>query len=84
MSTIEITPATEAYPIASAKWVAQQIQNINNANANGQFAVEVYLQGGEPIDALIEAVGTERKVIDNRQAGNPAGHVSVRFVLEAK
>lgn len=83
MSEPTITPKSEAYPLAAKAWVAQQINAINQQNACGQFNVDIYVQGGEPVDALITAIGKERKVIDNRNAAPGVhGQGHIRITLE--
>lgn len=83
----EITEPAAAFELARNVWINQHAQQINQEAANGQFSHDVYLEKDSalPIDALIQFVGGNRRVVDKRpiDANGVKGPGTVCFILEA-
>ena len=60
-----LNPISEVLPIATQKWVDQQIQNINNSETMGNFQYTIHIPKGSPlpIAELVKVIGNSREVV---------------------
>lgn len=86
MAVEKVTEKKEAYKAASEAWLNNQINMINNTPNSGNFSCSVHVPSEclELGDLLIQAVGSKRKVTDNRpdREDGSKGSGTILFTVE--